>query len=102
MTEENRSFIVSIARELWNFELYFEMYDLFDENVTVSEFCREFACFETAEHLPDRAIDFLSSHFFEFDSSFLSGLPISTQITIISNSSFQFSSKNLLYRHIRS
>jgi hypothetical protein len=48
---------------------------------------------EMTENLTDRGIEILSSHFDEFDSSFLNEFPISILIRIPSNSLLHF--KNL-------
>jgi hypothetical protein len=47
------------------------LHELFDSNPTVSEFCTEFRDFELTEPFSDRAIELLSSHFYELDSTLL-------------------------------
>jgi hypothetical protein len=102
MSEESFSFFVSISRELCNWELYFRLYEIFNDNLSISTFCKEFCSFEMTEDFPERGIEFLSSHFYEIDSSFLKGLPISIVIRILSNSSLKVETEDLLYRMIRS
>jgi hypothetical protein len=42
MNESSFSFFVSISLELCNRELYFHLHDVFDENLSISNFCKEF------------------------------------------------------------
>jgi hypothetical protein len=65
VTEETFLFFVSISRELSNWESDFHLHEIFDTNPTVSQFCQEFRDFELTEPFSDRAIEFLSSHFYE-------------------------------------
>jgi hypothetical protein len=75
VTKENRTFLLSIARELCNWELCLSVQDCFEGNLSVSEFCKTFGESVEFEHLSERGIEFLASHFFELDSSFIDGLP---------------------------
>jgi hypothetical protein len=99
--EETFSFFVSIARELCNWELYFGLHSVFNKDLNISTFCREFGDCEMNEDFPDRGIEFVSSHFYEIDSSFLNEFPISILIRILSNSSLQIESEDSLYKMIR-
>jgi hypothetical protein len=78
------------------------LHDVFDENLSISKFCKEFEDCEMTDDFPERAIEFLSSQFFEIDSSFLKGLPISILIRILSNSSLKVETEDSLYKMIRS
>jgi hypothetical protein len=42
VNENTFSFFISIAVELCNWELYFGLHDIFDENVSISKFFQEF------------------------------------------------------------
>jgi hypothetical protein len=61
VTEETFPFVVSISRELSNWESYFHLHEIFDTNPTVSQFCNEFRDFELTEPFSARAIGFLFS-----------------------------------------
>jgi hypothetical protein len=102
VSEETFSFFVSISRELCNWELYFRLYEVFNENLSVSKFYKEFKDYEMTDDFPEQGIGFLSSHFYEIDSSFLNGLPISIIIRILSNSSLRLKTEDSLYKMIRS
>jgi hypothetical protein len=78
------------------------LHDVFDENLSISKFCKEFEDCEMTDDFPERAIEFLSSHFFEIDSSFLNGLPISILIRILSNSSLKVETEDSLYQMFHS
>jgi hypothetical protein len=77
------------------------LYEVFKGNVSVPEFCKEFGDFEMNEDFPDRGIEFLSSHFYKIDSSFLNGFLISILVRILLNSSLRISSEDSLYKMIR-
>jgi hypothetical protein len=97
----NHSFCLSIAKELWNWELYFCLYDMINDNVPICTFCKEFGDCEMFENLPDRAIEFISSHFFEIESSFIDIFSISNLSQILSHPSLQLSNEDSLYTLIR-
>jgi hypothetical protein len=78
VTEETFLFFVSISQELSNWESYFHLHEIFNTNRTVSQFCKEFRDFELTEPFSDRAIEFLSSHFYEIDFSFLKARSVNT------------------------
>jgi hypothetical protein len=101
VARENRLFLLSIARELNNWELYFSVHELSEENFIISEFCQQFDDWKQIECLSERAAAFLASHFFELDSSFLRELPISALSQILSNPSLQLESEDLLYKLIQ-
>jgi hypothetical protein len=69
--------------------------------LSISEFWKQFVDCEISDNFPDRAIEFLSSHFYEIDSSFLNGLPISIIVRIVSNPSIQIESEDSLLQMIR-
>jgi hypothetical protein len=75
----------------------------FEENLNVSQFYKDFYDFEIPDNFPDRVIEFLSSHFSEFNSSFLTGFPISILILIriLSNPSLELKNEDSLYKMIR-
>jgi hypothetical protein len=102
VTKENRTFLLSIARELCNWALYFSVQDCFEQNLSVSEFCKEFGESGDLEHLSERGIEFLASHSFELDSSFIDGLSICTLSEIVSNEKLQLENEDCLYEMIRS
>jgi hypothetical protein len=102
VTKSNRSLFISLACELCNSELYFLIVDPTIENLTVSSFCTEFVHPIFYDDFPERAIDFLASHFNEFDSSFLNNLSVSTLCRILSYQSLQLDHEDSLYTFIRS
>jgi hypothetical protein len=102
VTKQNRKFLLSIARELHNVELYLSVADCFETTLTVSQICEEFGTSMNLEYLPERAIEFFASHFVEFDSSFIENLPICTLSSILSNEHLELESEDCLYEFIRS
>jgi hypothetical protein len=61
VTSENRLFLLSIARELNNWELSFSFHDLSEDNLIISEFCQQFDDWKQIEFLSERAAAFLAS-----------------------------------------
>jgi hypothetical protein len=94
--ESNSRFLASVASELGNFELYFSVHDLMQTNGTVSTFCEHFKDWGFTDHFSDDAIDFLAVHFWEFDKSFQSGLPISVLSQIFGHPSLRVESEDWL------
>jgi hypothetical protein len=72
------------------------------EDFTISSFCAEFGHPMFSESFSERAIDFLASHFNEFDLSFLNNLSVSTLCQILSHQSLQLENEDSLYNFIRS
>jgi hypothetical protein len=102
VTDANRRFLISVASELGNYELYFSLYDHFDGNVAVSTFCDIFKPSEIGDFISERAVNYLASHFFELDVSFVNDLPITILEEIVSNSSLTLVSEDRLYDIISS
>jgi hypothetical protein len=53
LTSANRSFMISVAAELENYELYWLIRDDFEKDQTVSSFCREFEDLKLFEYGSD-------------------------------------------------
>jgi hypothetical protein len=98
LTSGNRSFLISIAAELENFELYWSIQREFDTNI--SSFCSEFETLTGFDFAPDWMISFVASHFFEIDRDFLIRLPISTFEQVISHESLQITSEDSFYEFV--
>jgi hypothetical protein len=101
-TKQNRRFLLSIARELHNVELYLSVADCFETKLAVSQFCEEFGTSKSLEYLPERAIESHASQFVKCDSSLIENLPICTLSSILSNQDLQIESEDCLYEFIRS
>jgi hypothetical protein len=52
-----------VCRTPYDSELYLGLRDIFDENLSVSAFCKERKDDKLADDFPERAIEFVSSHF---------------------------------------
>jgi hypothetical protein len=102
LNEKNSSFVLSIASELWNWELYFSVIEKLNKNLKASDFIAEFPDLELIDPGSEQVVDFLASHFFEFDSSALREVPISTLSAILSHPSLQLENEDALYDLIRS
>jgi hypothetical protein len=85
VSESNRLFLLSLARELESFELYFAIQDHLTDNHSISAFCADFRSSGSFDLVSDRAVDFLASHFFEIPSfhccyaHFITRLPSSVE-----------------------
>jgi hypothetical protein len=99
---ERRSFFISIAAELENFELYWHLQEPFFDSLTLSSFCEEIGRSLFLEFAPEKVISFLASHFCETDRSFLSRLPISTIRRFLSHESLKIESEDSLYEFVTS
>jgi hypothetical protein len=100
LTSVNRSFFISIAAELENYELYWLIRDDFEADQTVSRFCREFEELKFLGSASDRAISFIASHFTESDRSFLIRLPLSTLERVLLHDSLRIESEESLYAFV--
>jgi hypothetical protein len=97
LTSANRSFLLSIAGALENYEVYFLICGDFDDEMSVSQFCMDLRDFEGIESESDRVIPFIDSPLFEIEREFLIRLPISTLEQILSHNSLRIDSENSLY-----
>jgi hypothetical protein len=102
LTSTNRSFFVSVAAELENYEIYWLIDEYFDDEMKVSTFCSTFDELIGFDFAPDRVIFFIASHFNEIDKSFLTRLPISTLERILSHESLRIISEDSLYDFVNS
>jgi hypothetical protein len=100
--ESNLSFLVSIACELSNFELYFALLDHFSENVAISTLCEHFRSFSVLDCLPVHAVQYLASHFFEIPVLFLNELPFTILVQILSSECLKIISEDSLFEFILS
>jgi hypothetical protein len=71
LTSGNRSFLLSIADTLANYEIYFEICDYIDNEMSIAQFCTNFGYLYGIGSGPDHVIAFISSHFFKINQSFL-------------------------------
>jgi hypothetical protein len=98
LTSVNRSFFISIAAELENYELYWLIRDDFEEDLPFSSFCGEFEKSTLFESASDRVISFIASHFIEIDQLFLiRHLPIATLERVLSHDELRIESEDSLY-----
>jgi hypothetical protein len=96
VTEVNRPFLVSVAAELENVELYWLLNDPAKDGATVSEFCERFCESAFPETATTQSIEFIASHFFEMDQSFLAALPLSTLDRVLSDAGVLLESEDHL------
>jgi hypothetical protein len=75
LTSSNRGFLLSVAAELENFEIYWQIEEELVDSVSFYSGIEELKSFESA---PVRVISFIASHLSDVDRSFVVGLPIST------------------------
>jgi hypothetical protein len=97
VTDENRSFLLAIARELENFELYSAISTHFERKLTVSE---AVARVTDPSFVCPYSISLLASVFFELDSPTLNQLAVSALFEILSSDSLRLISEDLLYDFI--
>jgi hypothetical protein len=97
VTERTYRVLASVASELGNLELYFAIHNLIHPTVAISTFVEHFKDCEFVDHFPEEAIEFLSDHLFEFDKSFLAGLPISLLSQIFGHPSLRIESEDSLF-----
>jgi hypothetical protein len=100
LTSSNRSFILSVAAELENFDIYWLVRADFPDEMNCSSFCSDFADLHGFDCPADRVISFIASHFCEIDESFLIRLPISTLKRVLSHDSLRIKSEDSLYAFV--
>jgi hypothetical protein len=100
VTERHSRFLVSVASELGNFELYFSVQDVMQKQATVSTFWEHFHDCDFADTFAEEAIEFLAVHFLEFEQSFLTGLPVSVLGQIIERPSLHIESEDSLFQFV--
>jgi hypothetical protein len=100
VTEDTLSFLVSVALELSNFELYFALLDHFCDTTSVSTFCEHFGRFGPFDCFPDRAIDYIASHFYEIPNLFLTGLPLTAVSRILTSDQLKILTEDALFEYI--
>jgi hypothetical protein len=100
LTSANRPFFLSVAVELENFELYWQIQGDFSDSVTFQSFCSTVENLNWIDFASPQVISFIASHFFEMDRSFLSRLPISTLSLILSQDSLRIESEDSLYEFV--
>jgi hypothetical protein len=104
VTDANRSFLNSIARELCNPEVYFSVNEDFEKNGNPSKLWEQLVDSELIDYIadPNPSIDFLASHFFEIEFSVLKKSPVSLLTRILSSHSLRIATEDSLYEIIRS
>jgi hypothetical protein len=100
--EPNLPFLASVASELGNCELYFSVHNVQQKAVTVSTFCEHFKDCDFVDNFSKEAIEFLAAHFFEFEQSFLTGLPIELLTQILGDESLTIESEDSLFEFVLS
>jgi hypothetical protein len=100
VNERNRRFLLSVASELGNCEVYFALWASLQTNVTVCKFCEDFECAEIGAMFSEKAIEFLAVHFFELDRSFQNDLSFSVLYQILGHPSLALETEDSLLEFI--
>jgi hypothetical protein len=98
----NSGFLLSIAGELANCELYWSLYESVEARIDVPTFCAHFRAPALANCLPDKAIEFLAVHFYQIEREFLDALPIAGLARILAHPSVTVETEDLLFEFISS
>jgi hypothetical protein len=89
-------------KELWNLELYEQLFGKFPEDLTIlNVFDRLEILFSMNENC-EREIGFCSSHFYKLDLTAISSMPFEIFSNIISKSSLRLQDEESLYELISS
>jgi hypothetical protein len=98
VTEENRRYLLSVARELENTDLHFSILSQMEEGLSVEKVCAlggsDPVFFET---LSDNGIGFLASHLWALDWPTLNNIPLSILFDIFEHPSLRIQTENWLY-----
>jgi hypothetical protein len=93
LTPANREFLLAIAAELENFELYWLIREEFErDKLDYLKICE----FDAIDAAPERVITSIASHLSEFERPFLSRLPHSTLEAVLSHDSLRVESEDWL------
>jgi hypothetical protein len=99
---ENVSFFVSILNELWNRELYEQLFDPIDSDLTIFNVLDRIHILTSINESCEREIEFCSSHFSEIDLPSIFSIPIELISNILSNESLELKDEESLYDIISS
>jgi hypothetical protein len=95
VTDSNRDFILNISRELGRNELLLSIVNEFEGGLTISNAIDRFRLTKAVNSDCDEALEFIASHFNEFDSSdLLRDLSIDELESILSHSSLKLVSED--------
>jgi hypothetical protein len=100
VNEANRRFLLSVSAELGNCELYFSLSDSLETNGLLSRFCEDFNREDLLGCLNEKAIEFVATHFFELEQSYLNDLPIDVLSHILGHPSVALKSEDWLFNFI--
>jgi hypothetical protein len=95
-------FLLSVAGELGNFELYSSVHESLESKIDVPTFCAHFHASAIANCLPEKAIAFLAAHFYQIERTFLDSLPIAGLARILAHPSLILETEDLLYEFLSS
>jgi hypothetical protein len=104
--DHNQSFMISVSRELCNFELYFSLVNHFEGGPNISNVIErlhireEFGSRSNSDGCSSPEIEFLASHFHELSNLVLNSLSFAHLHEIFSNGCLQIESEDLLYDFI--
>jgi hypothetical protein len=99
---ESKSFFMSILKELWNRELYEQIFDPIDSDLTIFNVIDRIKFLFSMNESCEREIEFCSSHFYEIELTSIFSIPIELISTILSNESLQLKDEESLYEIISS
>jgi hypothetical protein len=100
LSSTNLAFLQSICCELWNQELYDQLFDSIESHLTCDNVFDRMKFLIETNHSYESEVVFCSSHLFELDSSRLCQLPYNVFCSIISHESLQLRDEDSLYELI--
>jgi hypothetical protein len=99
---ESKSFCQSICIELWNRELYEQLFDKFHSDLTSFNGVDRLKFLNSMNESCEREIESCSSPFSEIDSTSIFSIPFELISSILSNKSFQMKDEESLFELISS
>jgi hypothetical protein len=96
------SFFERILIELWNRELYEQIFGNFESNLTILNVLDRIKILFSMNESYEREIEFCSSHFYEIDLTSIFSMPFEIVSNILSKESLQLKDEESLYELISS
>jgi hypothetical protein len=97
INDQNRTFFLSLSRELENFELFRTISTFLHSDTNLSPLYDVVCDPDFLDFCTERSIAFLASHFCDLTPSILPNIPTATLYQILSHTSLQISSEDSLF-----